>query len=304
MNYLLKNYKQSITMKEFKYTILSALISLVFVVPSYAKSPVWKVSKGDDYIYLGGTIHLLSEKDYPLPNAFQVAYAKTDTVVLEADIQALQAPELQQKLLNAISYQDHRALSNVLDREVYKKFDELLKERNLPIAVFDKFTPAGAIMTLSQYELGRLALIDGEGVDLHFAKRASKDDKESLYLETVDEQLSFIQSMNQLDPNTVIKSGIEEIGSIKEVWQSLLSAWRSGDLAKLEELGIEDMQKQFPNLYQIMLANRNRQWLDDIDSLMQNREKEFILVGALHMAGEDGLVSQLKGKGFKLEQLD
>lgn len=291
-------------MKDLRKLFLTVLIGFVLVVPSYAKSPVWKASKGDDFIYLGGTIHLLSEKDYPLPKAFQVAYTNTDTVVLEADTQGLQAPELQQKILNAISYQDHRALSNVLDREVYSQLDELLKERNLPIAVFDKFTPAGAIMSLTQYELGRLDLIDGEGVDLYFAKRASKDDKESIYLETVDEQLSFIQSMNQLDPNIVIKSGIEEIESIQEVWQSLLSAWRSGDLSKLEELGIEDMQKQFPNLYQTMLVNRNRQWLNDIDSLMQNQEREFILVGALHMAGEDGLIVQLKQKGFKLEQLD
>jgi len=291
-------------MKVFKNIILSALIGLAFVVPSYAKSPVWKVSKGDDYIYLGGTIHLLSEKDYPLPNAFQIAYAKTDTVVLETDIQGLEAPELQQKLLNAISYQDHRALSNVLDREVYAQLDELLKERNLPIAVFDTFTPAGVIMTLTQFELERLALVGGDGVDFHFAKRASKDDKESLYLETIDEQVSFIQSMNQLDPNAMIKSGIKEINSIKEVWQGLLSAWRSGDLTMLEELGIEDMQKQFPNLYQTMLANRNRAWLSDIDRLMQNQEKEFILVGALHMAGEDGLIAELKRKGFTLEQLD
>lgn len=291
-------------MKELRNICLSTLICLVLVAPSYAKSPVWKVSKGDDFVYLGGTIHLLSEKDYPLPKAFQVAYAETDTVVLETDIQGLEAPELQQKLLNAISYQDHRALSNVLDREVYGQLDALLKERKLPIAVFDKFTPAGAIMTITQFELGRLDLIGREGVDLHFAKRANKDDKESLYLETVDEQLSFIQSMNQLDPNVVIKSGIEEINSIKEVWQGLLSAWRNGDLDELEQLGIEDMQKQFPNLYQTVLANRNREWLDDIDLLMQNQEKEFILVGALHMAGENGLVAELKRRGFTLEQLD
>lgn len=291
-------------MKELKTILLSVVISLALITLSYAKSPVWKASKGDDYIYLGGTIHLLSEKDYPLPEAFQVAYANTDTVVLETDVQGLEAPELQQKLLNTISYQDHRALSNVLDREVYSQLDELLKERNLPIAVFDKFTPAGAIMTITQYELGRLSLIGGEGVDLYFAKRASRDDKESFYLETVDEQISFIQSMNQLDPNTMVKSGIEEINSIKDVWQGLLAAWRSGDLAKLDALGIDDMQKQFPTLYQTMLADRNRAWLDDIDRLMQNQEKEFILVGALHMAGEDGLIAELKRKGFTLEQLD
>jgi len=291
-------------MRTLYFFCLSIATSLVISSSCFAKSPVWKASKGDDFIYLGGTIHLLSERDYPLPEAFQTAYSRTDNVVLEVDVQGMEAPELQQKLLNAISYQDHRALSNVLDREVYSQLDELLQARNLPIAVFDKFTPAGAIMSITQFELQRLGLVGEEGVDLHFAKRASQDGKVALHLETVDEQLSFIQSMNQLEPNAVIKSGIEEIESIKEVWKDLLSAWRSGDLAKLEELGIDEMQEQFPNLYQTMLANRNRAWLKDIDRLMNNQEKEFILVGALHMAGEDGLIAELKSMGFKVEQLD
>ncbi len=291
-------------MKQLQKFFFILAISLSLNIPSYAESPVWKVSKGDDFIFLGGTIHLLSEKDYPLPEAFQVAYSKTDNVVLEADIEGLGAAELQQKLLNAISYQDHRALSNVLDREVYGQLDVLLKERNLSIAVFDKFTPAGAIMAITQFELQRLGLIGGDGVDTHFAKLADKDAKESLFLETVDEQISFIKSMNSLEPNTVVKSGINEIESIKTIWQDLLDAWRKGDLEKLEELGIEDMRNRFPALYQTMLAKRNNEWLNDIDRLMTNQEKEFILVGALHMAGNDGLIAQLKRKGFTLEQLD
>jgi len=60
-------------------------------------------------------------------------------------------------------------------------------------------------MTLTQFELQRLGLIDSDGVDSHFMQRATEDDKESLFLESFEEQLGFIRSMNQLDPNLVIK---------------------------------------------------------------------------------------------------
>jgi len=287
-----------------KSVFLAALFSALFISQSHAKAPVWKVSKGDDFIYLGGTIHMLSDKDYPLPQAFQEAYANTDNVVLETDIRGLEAPELQGRILEAISYQDHRGLSNVLTRDVYKQLEEVLKSRGLPIAVLDKLTPFGAMMTVTQIELQRLGLIGVDGVDLHFTKRAEKDEKPRLSLETVEEQLVFMHSMNDLDPDTVIKSGIEELENMQNVWSGLVSAWRLGDLKQLETMGIDDMKSQFPNMYQTMLVQRNKAWLGDIEALMTNQDKEFVLVGALHMAGEEGLITQLAKRGYTIIQLD
>ena len=46
-----------------------------------AGSPVWKVSKGSNYLYVGGTVHILSETDYPLPYAFELAYQRLAALV-------------------------------------------------------------------------------------------------------------------------------------------------------------------------------------------------------------------------------
>ena len=290
----------------FRSFFLGILSVLLMSVSSsvIAKAPVWKVSKGKEFLYLGGTIHLLSNKDYPLPEAFQIAYQSADDVVLETDIKALQAPELQQQLLNAMSYQDHRALSNVLDRGTYDSLEALLKSRGIPIAVFDKFTPAGAIMAITQFELQKLGLIGDDGVDMHFAKRAAGDSKESLFLESFDEQLSFMQSMNNLDPNLVVKSGIKDLENIEKFWSELVDAWRTGNLQALEKLGIEEMKRDFPSLYQTILVNRNKDWLTEINNMMLSEDKEFVLVGALHMAGEDGLIKRLEAAGYQVTQLD
>jgi len=291
-------------MLSIKSVAILALVSVLSVSQALAKSPVWKVSKGESYIYLGGTIHMLSEKDYPLPQAFQEAYAAADIIVLETDIRGLEAPELQGKILEAISYKDHRGLSNVLSRDVYKQLDEVLKTRGMPIAVLDKLTPFGAMMTVTQIELQRLGLIGVDGVDLHFTKRAEQDKKELLSLESIEEQLAFMHSMNSLDPNAVVKSGIEELLNLERVWSDLVTSWRSGDLAQLEELGIKDMKSEFPIMYQTILVQRNKAWLSDIEKLMTSQAKEFVLVGALHMAGEEGLILQLEKRGYTVAQLD
>jgi uncharacterized protein YbaP (TraB family) len=286
--------------------LLSLLLtlSLTSMTVAVAKSPVWKVSKGDDFLYLGGTIHVLSKNDYPLPQAFETAYKNVDDIVLETDATALAAPEVQGRILNAMSFQDHRALSNVLDRDTYSQLDQLLKSKGIPIAVFDKFTPAGAIMALTQFELQKLGLIGGDGVDAHFGGRAIRDQKESLFLESFEQQLGFIQSMNQLEPNLLIKSGIKDIETLETSWAELLSAWRSGDLDKLEKIGIVEMKRDFPTLYQTILVKRNDHWLGEIEAMMLSEDKEFILVGALHMAGPDGLITRLKADGYTVKQLD
>ncbi len=287
--------------------VLALAVSIGLVLSSEnasSKAPVWKVTKGEDFLYLGGTIHVLSAKDYPLPEAFELAYKTAEDIVFETDLKALEAPEVQEQLLNAMSYRDHRALSNVLDRGTYDKLDALLKSKGLPIAVFDSFTPAGAMMALTQYELQKLGLIGGEGVDMHFGRRAVGDGKDSVFLESFEEQLSFIRSMNNLDANLVVKSGIRDLNNLESYWAELLNAWRTGDLEQLEDIGIDEMKRDFPSLYQTILVRRNDNWFSEIENMILSEEVEFVLVGALHMAGEEGLVSRLKAAGYEVYQLD
>jgi len=284
---------------------LITLFLVIFLVsPAFAKAPVWEVTKGDDLLYLGGTIHLLSKGDYPLPPAFETAYNKADDLVFETDINALSSLEAQGKILNAMMYQGDQTLSTVLDPEVYSQLEEMLGAKGMPMAVFERFTPAGVMLALTQLELQSLGLVGADGVDAHFGKRATEDNKESIFLESLDEQIGFIQSMNGLDANLVVKSGINDISKLQGLWEDLLAAWRSGNIDELEELGIKEMERDFPSLYETIIVNRNNDWFTEIESMILTEDKEFILVGALHMAGDDGLVKRLRAAGYSVKQLD
>ncbi|GHA08132.1 hypothetical protein GCM10008090_17460 [Arenicella chitinivorans] len=272
---------------------------------AHAKVPVWKITNGDQHMYLGGTIHLLSKDDYPLPKAFETAYDGAEDIWLETDAEAMKSLDTQAKFLPVMMYQDGRSLSQVLTRETYQRLTEFLAERGLPVAAFDTMTPAGLSLTLTTLELQRLGLVDGTaGVDAHFDHRANKDGKDRLDLETIDEQIGFIASLNELEPNTLVLSSLEEVEQTKAMWPNLLGAWRQGDLDKLNEIGVARMKQAFPAMYEVFLAARNKRWMSEIKQMLASPEVEFMLVGVLHMAGDDGLIELMQRAGYTVEQLD
>ena len=83
-----------------KGTASLVLVMLIFVgiKAAQADAPVWKVVKGKNQLFIGGTLHLLSKSDYPLPDAFESAYRQSAMVVFEADMEKMQSPEFQQLL--------------------------------------------------------------------------------------------------------------------------------------------------------------------------------------------------------------
>lgn len=49
-------------------------------------APVWQVTQGNNTFYLGGTIHVLSQEDYPLPASFELAYGASEMLFFETDV--------------------------------------------------------------------------------------------------------------------------------------------------------------------------------------------------------------------------
>ena len=86
-------------MKKSLLACFALLLFLVCTPPARADSPVWKVAKGDAHLFIGGTVHVLSQDDYPLPEAFEKAYQASSIIVFEADIQEMQTPKFQQSLV-------------------------------------------------------------------------------------------------------------------------------------------------------------------------------------------------------------
>ena len=56
-------------------------------------------------------------------------------------------------------------------------------------------------------------------------------------------------------------------------------------------------------MYQRLLVERNRNWMPKLESFFDRRGHTFVVVGAAHLVGPDGLLVMLKSKGYQIEQL-
>ena len=280
---------------------LLCALALLCVPTAHADGPVWKISDGQNTLYLGGTVHLLAPSDYPLPGSFQRAYDASAEVVLETDITALHNPALQQNMLGSLIYTDGRSLSSVLSRKTLRDLEAHLESRGIPMATMLAFKPGMLTMTLTVLELQRLGL-GGTGVDQYFGQKAQRDAKQLSFLESVEQQLQFLADMGEGEEDALIAYTLRDINDLPNLMRNVKAAWRTGDTAELKQLALTPMQRDFPGVYEALVLERNNAWIPQIEAMLETRTVELVLVGALHLVGQDGVLAQLEALGYSVRR--
>jgi len=279
-------------------------LSLALLLPFCglsAQSSVWKVTDGQQTLYLGGTCHILRKVDFPLPAEFEQAYAAADSMAFEVDPAVLQDPAFAMRMMAEGVYRDGRTLKSVLNEEAYAALAEQCRKSNLPVEVLHKTKPGMAVMMLALQELTK-AGVTKEGVDVHFGNRAHKDGKAVASLETADFQLKLITNLGEGKESGMVLYSLQDIGQISALFDEIIASWRSGDLDTIDRLFVEDMA-EFPEVYDLLLKDRNHRWIPQIKAMLATEPTEFVLVGVGHIPGEDGLIALLQAEGYSVEQL-
>jgi uncharacterized protein YbaP (TraB family) len=280
---------------------LTLSTSLVFSLGLQAAS-VWKVSNDQHSLYIGGTIHVLTPEDYPLAKEYDLAYAASDKVIFETDMDAVSSPEFGQKMMSQMMYSDGTTINKVLQPDTYQALAVHMSSRQIPIQAFASHKPSLLAISLTFIELQAMGYTS-EGVDMFYAQKAKADNKEQGWLETPDEQLAFIAKMGGDDPNAIIEYTLKDIKKMPEMFGKLHSTWLAGDMQGMADVGITPFKADYPAIYQDLLVTRNNNWMPKIVQMLNDQPKELILVGALHLSGPDSVLAKLKAKGYKIEKL-
>lgn len=275
----------------------TGLLILFFSTVCAAESSVWKVTKGGSSLFLGGTIHMLLASDYPLPMEFNEAYRKADKLVFETDIAAIQDVNFQLQMLQRLSYSDGSTLKDNISYKAYAALEKYSNSRGMQVALFNQFKPPMAALTLITLELQRLGFTS-TGVDAYFYKLAQTDAKSIGELESIDTQLNFIVNMGKGREDELILNTVHDMEQLDNQMQATRSAWRSGDLKKLDEVAVSPMRKDYPGLYQNLLVKRNNNWIPVIEAMLKTQPTEFVLVGVAHLVGRDGVIHKLRKRGY------
>lgn len=283
-------------------SVVTVLIALLCANAARAQTSVWKVTRNGKTLYVGGTLHLLREADFPLPPEFDTAFAASAKLVFETDISRVQSPEMAGIIAAEGMFADGSTLDRVVTPKAWKAVQDYCAKSGAPLDQMKAMKPWLFTMMIAVLELQKIGVSTG-GVDLHYFNRAASSGKTTGELETFERHLRYLTSLGAGKESEMIEKSIEDLEELPTMIDRIIAAWRKGDQKQIDEFLLADMRKKYPGIYKSLLTSRNAEWAPKIDALLNTPEVEFILVGAGHLPGADGLFALLKARGCKIEQL-
>lgn len=263
---------------------------------------IWKLSDDNSTVYLAGSVHLLRERDMPYPKAYDTAYEDSEELVFEIDMKEMNAPDAAIKMRQMGTLPTGKTLGDHLSQEMLAALDGYLKANNLPAGMFNQLTPGMVYLTLGSMEALRQGARPDLGIEMQFHKKAEKDGKPGSGLETTAYQMSRFNELDVETLNDLIKETIEASNQNEDTLNSIIEAWKSGDAESLQKL-VHDEMAERPAVLEILLVERNQNWIPVIEEKLAGDKNVMFIVGAAHLVGEGSVVQLLEDKGHKLVQL-
>jgi uncharacterized protein YbaP (TraB family) len=259
-------------------------------------------------VQLLGSIHVGKPEFYPLPTVVDQYFRAANTLVFEVD------PRTTSSLETALSIQQRgmlpadRTLNQVVDVATMTSLRKVLQQLQLPEPLVSRMKPWMVTMLLTSLQVQALGFNPDNGVE-NYLLRAKPPAAQIAELESLDSQLNLLESMDQ---QTLLHYTLEDYTNTSAQMDSLITAWRCSDHAKLSSLLFASKDSQDPHLSasdQAKLDSLMKQLFDDRNKVMADKIEQFIktgsgdyfvVVGAGHLLGDNSVVSQLQKKGFKV----
>lgn len=276
--------------------------------PAASTAPVpllWKVTgPGDSRLYLLGSFHLLRAEDYPLAADVDQAFAASKRVVFELSPQDMQSPDLTRKMLQAAMRTDGSELKRDLDAATWTKLQKYAADNKLPLAQLQGMKPwfVGLTITLSQFT--KMGLDPELGLDRHFMARAADAGKPTSGLEDIDTQVAVLSGMSLQEQQQMVAEALDQADQADAEGRKLHDAWRRGDDKLLWTSMAAEMRGEYPQLYKRINTDRNDAWVPKLEQqLKAGQGGTLVVVGTLHLLGEDGVVEKLRARGYQVERV-
>lgn len=293
--------------KRLRLSITTALIVASSITVGQAQQAVenalfWKIQRHDlpAPSYLFGTFHLMGSHYVDSLDGVMEGFRKCKAVVGEILLDS----SITMKLMVAARLEG-TTLDKLLSPEDFRAADEWFKElsgRDLSMFIaMNPVTIQNLMMAMLQQKYYPYAEADNEPMDLYFQRLARAQGKELIGLENIDVQINALFKQFPLARQAEMLSDFvrNRDRALNELRQ-MNASYRKGDLANLELLLAEQNYKKSESA--ILLDNRNMKWMEILPGIFQ-QQPTFVAVGALHLAGETGLVNLLRNAGYIVTSL-
>jgi len=258
----------------------------------------WSVQKnGQQAGYLLGTIHSEDPRVLEFSDDFLDKLRSSEVFAMEMVPDAATL----ERLSGYMKYPQGQGLEAVLGSDRFHALESALSAYQVPAQFMRRMKPWAAMMTLSTPPPGT-----GFFMDLSLSLRASGNGLDVVGLETLEEQLSFLENMPMPMQLELLDQAISEVDRVVEVHDQMVNAYLQNNLPALQALSDEQLGKVGENaknyFIDLGIHARNQRMADSLLNLLGHKTV-FAAVGALHLPGEQGLINILRQHGFVLNPL-
>ena len=289
-------------MKGYLLTFFSLLCAVS--VSAQAEPAAWRVT-GEDTgeLLLLGSIHYLRQEDYPLPSNIDELYQQADTLVMELDLDDLDTLSVENLFVEAGTLPPGSSLQTVLTPAVYELAETRSAEFGLDLAFATRLEPWLVAITLMDLGMNALGFNASRGLEQHLLRRATSDRKQVLGLETLEDQIHVLDQLSIKEQEALLLQTLNEIDSADDAMDELLNAWRDGHVNALANELTANFE-DFPILYRHLVIDRNERWLNPLRQLLETGERYLVVVGALHLVGDDSVIELLQHQGLSVIEIN
>lgn len=262
-----------------------------------AQSPVWALHGAHNTVYLAESVHLLKPGDSALPGAVTRAYADSSQLVMEMDLAKLDTSAIAQWMMEHGRYPEGQSMQQALGPERFARVVAQSNALGLPLEQLSVLRPWVVALTLTDLMYLKLGYDPESGVEEQLVARAHQDGRATAGLETLDEELGQLEHLSPEDQARFLELTLKDLKDTDDETDQMLSAWRSGDTRALAAQ-LSDAYQEFPQLYRVLVSERNQHWLPEIKNYLAADHNVLIVVGALHVVGKGGLLELLRDAGI------
>lgn len=244
--------------------------------------------------WLLGTIHASDPRVLDLPPPITRAFESSQVFVLEAILDS----DATAQMTGAMRLEDGRTLDAILPRRLYQETIDALAEEGLPESAAKVLKPWAAMIVLNLPQGP-----PGPVLDMQLHAQASAAGKTIVGLEQPAEQLDIFEQLSVDEQLLMLEQALATRASKDERFETLITAYLSGDLPALEALKVDGLGDLPPELVEhfqtLAIETRNQRMIARLQPVLREGNC-FIAVGALHFPGKSGLLQGLTALGYEL----
>lgn len=273
------------------------------------KSLVWKITgnglKKPSYLY--GTIHLIPKKDYAMPESVREALDNCKTVAFEIDMKEITNLRTQMSLMSKAFMPGNKTLKDLLSAEDYAFVKKKMTEKGMQVGMLERMKPMflSTMLTGEEDSPSMTSTSAMTSVEMELFRSTKRRKLETTGLESTSYQMAIFDSIPYQAQAQMLVDGLRsgsspEEGGVSEL-DKMLNMYRDQDINAMQAM-IASESAGMAEYEDILLKNRNRNWIAPMSRLMREKPTLFA-VGAGHLGGEVGVIALLRKAGFRVESL-